>query len=80
MESQKSLFCKSYATGNPSPENDLDLIVSFHSRKDLFDLGGKREDLIETLGIRVALLSEGAISPYLKDRIKNEAVVIYSEE
>lgn len=69
----------SYATGNPTPESDLDLIVSFHSRKDLFDLGGMREDLAEALGIRVDLLSEGAISPYLKDKIKDEAVVIYPE-
>ena len=70
----------SYATGNHTPESDLDLIVSFHSRKDLYDLGGMREDLIEALGIQVDLLSEGAISPYLKDKIKDEAVVIYSEE
>ena len=70
----------SYATGNSTPGSDLDLIVSFHSRKDLYDMGGMREDLIEALGIRVDLLSEGAISPYLKDRIKDEAVVIYSEE
>ena len=69
----------SYATGNPAPESDLDLIVSFHTKKDLFDLGGMREDLIEALGIEVDLLSEGAISPYLKDKIKDEAVVIYSE-
>lgn len=70
----------SYATGKSTPESDLDLIVSFHSRKDLFDMGGMREDLIEALGIQVDLLSEGAISPYLKDRIKDEAVVIYSEK
>ncbi|HWQ65531.1 MAG TPA: nucleotidyltransferase family protein [Methanospirillum sp.] len=70
----------SYATGKSTPESDLDLIVSFHSRKDLFDMGEMREDLIEALGIQVDLLSEGAISPYLKDKIKNEAVVIYSEE
>ena len=39
----------SYANGNPAPESDLDLIVSFHTRKDLFDLGGMREDLIDAL-------------------------------
>ncbi|WP_367279024.1 nucleotidyltransferase family protein [Methanospirillum sp.] len=54
-------------------------MVSFHTRKDLFDLGGMREDLIDALGILVDLLSQGAISPYLKDKIKDEAVVIYSE-
>lgn len=39
-----------------------------------------REDLIDALGIWVDLLSEGAISPYLKDRIKDETGAIYSEE
>ncbi len=38
-----------------------------------------REDLIDALGILVDLLSEGAISPYLKDKIKDEAVVIYTD-
>ena len=41
----------SYATGNSTPESDLDLIVSFHSQKDLFDMGGMREDLIDALGV-----------------------------
>jgi hypothetical protein len=72
-------------TGNGKPNQnlrqfeDLDLIVSFNTRKDLFDLEGMREDLIDALGIQVDLLSEGAIGPYLKDKIKDEAVVIYSE-
>lgn len=38
-----------------------------------------REDLIDSLGIQVNLLSEGAISTYLKDTIQAEAVVMYSE-
>lgn len=69
----------SYTTGSQTQESDLDLIVSFHTRKDLFDLGGMREDLIDALGIPVDLLIEGAISPYLKNRVLDEAVVIYSE-
>ena len=61
--SQNPCFWKFLEPGNPTPESDLDLIVSFHTRKDLFDLGGMREDLIDALGIQVDLLSEGAISP-----------------
>ncbi len=38
-----------------------------------------REDLIDTLGIQVDHLSGRAISPYLKDTIKDEVVVMYSE-
>ena len=38
-----------------------------------------RKDLIDALGILVDLLSEEAINPYLKDKIKDEAVVIYSD-
>jgi uncharacterized protein len=34
-------------------------------------------NLSEALGKKVDLLTEGAISPYLKDRILNELTVIY---
>ena len=57
-------------------------ISSFHFIPEKTSLTWEvmREDLIEALGIQVDLLSEGAISPYLKDKIKDEAVVIYPEE
>lgn len=49
----------SYATGSQTQESDLDLIVSFHTREDLFDPGGMREDLIDALGSRLTFSLRG---------------------
>jgi len=45
--------------------------------KGLITFVGIENELSEILGIKVDLLTERSISPYLIDRIKKEAVVIY---
>jgi len=67
----------SYARGEANPESDMDIIVEFSERKTLFDIVGIEQELSEVLGIKVDLLTEKSISPYLVDRIKKEMVVIY---
>ncbi|MBF0338226.1 MAG: hypothetical protein HQL05_10375, partial [Nitrospirae bacterium] len=48
----------------------LDILVEFSAKKTLFDIVGIEQELSETFGISVDLLTERAISPYLVDRIK----------
>jgi hypothetical protein len=67
----------SYARGEEKKTSDLDIIVEFSERKSLFDIVGIEQELSEALGIKVDLLTEKSISPYLIDRIKKEMVVIY---
>lgn len=67
----------SYARGEEKPESDIDIIVEFSERKSLFDLVGIEQEVSDALGIKVDLLTEKSISPYLIDRIKKEMVVIY---
>jgi len=67
----------SFVRGEASPESDIDIIVEFSGRKSLLDLVGIEQELSETLGRKVDLLTEKSISPYLIDRIKKELVVIY---
>lgn len=67
----------SYVRGEARPESDIDIIVEFTGRKSLLDLVGIEQELSEALGIKVDLLTEKSISPYLIDRIKKEMVVIY---
>lgn len=67
----------SYARGEQHPGSDLDLLVDFHERKSLLTLVRIERELSENLGIKVDLLTEQAISPYLIDRIKSELKVIY---
>ena len=67
----------SYASGEEKKTSDLDIIVEFSERKNLFDIVGIEQELSEALGIKVDLLTEKSISPYLIDRIKKEMLVIY---
>jgi len=67
----------SYVRGEEKPESDIDIIVEFSERKSLLDLVGIEQELSDAVGMRVDLLTEKSISPYLIDRIKKEMEVIY---
>ncbi len=67
----------SYARGETTPNSDLDLIVEFPEGTSLLDHARIQNNLLENIGIKVDLLTERAISPYIIDRIKKEAIVIY---
>lgn len=67
----------SYVRGEEKPDSDLDLIVEFSRRKSLLEMVRIERELSETLGIKIDLLTETSISPYLIDRIKKEMKVIY---
>ena len=67
----------SYARGEETQGSDLDILVEFLGRKSLLDLVGIEIKLSEILNIKVDLLTERSISPYLIDRIKSEARIIY---
>ena len=67
----------SMARGEATAQSDIDLLVEFSKRKSLLSMVGLERQLAHTLGRKVDLLTEAAISPYLRDRIKREVQVIY---
>ncbi|OGW51742.1 MAG: hypothetical protein A2Z50_03405 [Nitrospirae bacterium RBG_19FT_COMBO_42_15] len=67
----------SYIRGEEKPESDIDVIVEFSEKKSLLELVRIERELSEILGIKVDLLTEKSISPYLIDEIKEEMEVIY---
>jgi predicted nucleotidyltransferase len=67
----------SYVRGEEKPESDIDILVEFSERKSLLELVRIERELSESLGIKVDLLTEKSISPYLIDSIKKEMRVIY---
>ena len=67
----------SYARNEQKPGSDIDIIVEFSGRKSLLELVRIERELSESLGIRVDLLTEKSISPYLIDSIKKEMESIY---
>src|SRR6266496_4276498 len=64
----------SVARGESRPESDLDLLVDMENGRTLLDLVGLWQDLEEALGRRVDVVSEGGLSPHLRDRILREAI------
>ena len=67
----------SYARGEERTDSDLDVLVEFTERKSLLTLVRIERELSEHIGVKVDLLTEQAISPYLVERIKADLKVIY---
>lgn len=63
----------SVARGEANEQSDVDLLVHFRDGASLFDLIDLKEDAEKMLGRAVDVVSDGGLSPYLKDRILNEA-------
>lgn len=66
----------SYSRGEASTDSDLDLIVWFADQKSLLDVIRLERELSELLGVKIDLLTEQAVSPYLLDRIRQELKVL----
>jgi hypothetical protein len=64
----------SLARGEATPESDLDLLVTLEPGRSLLDLIAIKQDLEDLLGCEVDVVTEAAISPYMKDQILKEAV------
>ena len=64
----------SLARGQATPESDIDFLVAFRRGKTLLDLIGFKQDLENLLGQKVDVVSEGGVSPHLRNRIFGEAV------
>lgn len=60
--------------GEAGEGSDLDLLVEMSEGRNLLDLVALSNELEDALGIEVDVLSEGGLSPYLRDRILDEAV------
>lgn len=67
----------SVARGEATDQSDIDLLLRFSKRKSLLALVKLERELSSALGRKVELLTESAISPYLRDRIKQELKVLY---
>lgn len=62
--------------GEATSTSDLDLLVEMSTGRSLFDLVALGEELEEALGVEVDVVTEGSLSPYLRDRILAEAVAL----
>ena len=67
----------SMARGESTEKSDVDLIVEFTKRKSLLSMVSLERKMSLAIGRKVDLLTEKAISPYLRDRIHREIKIIY---
>jgi predicted nucleotidyltransferase len=66
----------STARGEAESGSDIDLLVEMAPGRSLLDLVGLWQDLEELLGAHVDVLSEGGLSPHLRDRIDADAIAL----
>ena len=64
----------SVARGEAGAASDLDVLVDFEPGRSLLDQVGFEQDLEALLGCPVEVVAEGGLSPYLEDRILQEAL------
>jgi hypothetical protein len=76
-EAERIAVFGSYARGQACRRSDIDILVSFKQPKSLLELVRIEQELAGALHMPVDLLTEKAISPYLINAVRNDAVVIF---
>jgi predicted nucleotidyltransferase len=66
----------SAARGDAGPASDVDLLVEMETGRSLLDFVGLWQELEDLLGLKVDLVSDGGISPYLREQILSEAIAL----
>jgi len=66
----------SLARGEAGPESDLDILVKLDPSRSLLDIIAIKQDLEDLLGCEVDVVTEAAISPYIRDQVLKEAIVV----
>jgi uncharacterized protein len=66
----------SVVRGESGALSDVDLLVEMGPGRSLIDLVGLWQDLEDMLGTHVDVLSDGGVSPHLRERIYAEAVAL----
>jgi predicted nucleotidyltransferase len=63
----------SRARGDATPDSDVDLLVDVEPGRSMLDIVGLWQDLTALLRCQVDLVTEGGLSPYLRERVYAEA-------
>ena len=66
----------SRARGEGRPDSDLDLLVTLDEHASLLDIVAIKQDLEDLLGCKVDVVTEDAISPYIREEVVRQAIVL----
>lgn len=73
----KAAFFGSFVDGRFTEKSDVDILVLPPEGMSLLDFVGLKQDIEDTIGKDVDLVSYNGLSPYLKDNILSEQQVFY---
>ena len=62
--------------GTARPDSDVDILVKLEAGRSLLDLIAIKQDLEDLLGCKVDVVTEAAISPYIREQVLNEAIAL----
>jgi len=74
---KKVFLFGSYARGKENPGSDIDICIEKGNIQTLFELSGFCQDLEETLGNKVDVVTTVALSEEFKKQIEKDMVLIY---
>ena len=64
----------SLSRGEGTKDSDLDLLVTLAEGRSLLDLVGLKQDLEDLIHRPVDVVTERALSPYLRERVLSDAI------
>jgi Predicted nucleotidyltransferases len=67
----------SVARGEADEQSDIDLLVEFEPNRSLLDHAGLWVELQELLGVKVDVVSERGLKPRIRQRVLQEAILLY---
>jgi len=74
---QKAYLFGSYARGEAKHESDVDICIEKGKLRTLLELSGFCQDLEETLGSRVDVVTTAGLSGDFKEQIEKDMILIY---
>ena len=66
----------SFARGEEREDSDLDVLVDLEPGRDLLDIVAIKQDLEALLGRKVDVVTERAVSPYIRESVLREAATL----
>jgi uncharacterized protein len=64
----------SVSRGEAGPKSDIDILVGLEPGRSLLDIIAIKQDLEDLLGCEVDVVTEEAVSPYIREQVLKEAV------
>jgi len=59
---------------------DIDILIEFKKTPSLFEVVRIEQEISDIIGKKVELITEKSLSPYIKDSVLKEVVILYEEK